>query len=90
VDFVIVGKNLIERDSQRRFGTGGEERPEREADLVAGFDAILFECFLVESRGEEGEGILALERGELTDDLVESAIERDAIVLRLAGRGIPG
>src|SRR5690606_19277158 len=38
IDLGGVDEALIEREAQRRAGTGGENRPDREAELVARLD----------------------------------------------------
>jgi hypothetical protein len=62
----------------------------REGDLVAGLDVVVLEGFGVGHVAHEGERVLPLDGAQSTTQAVETTAEDDAVVVVLAGVGIPG
>jgi hypothetical protein len=61
-------EGLIESHAQRGLRTGGQQRPDREAELITRVDTLLFEGGSVGNTADEHERILALGHRERSLD----------------------
>ena len=80
VELNVIGERLLKLEAERRLRTRRKKHSQSSPELVPGLEIIILKCPLIKAADDESERILALEQVYFPDELVDAAVERDAVI----------